>query len=153
MFLKVVESVKRQFQEPIYGEGRCFVKIKLNKLNQLTVYGTHLDVYDNKGRTRGKEIEELIETCEEEENEEENNPKNKPKKGPILIAGDFNSVRKCDYNFLSGNGMYAWDLISKEFENHFSTPATTFELEKLRMAGYQDSFTKSSSKPPTFTVW
>jgi endonuclease/exonuclease/phosphatase family metal-dependent hydrolase len=58
----------------------------------LTVIGTHLDVFDETGKLRIKQITSILETLKNMDNIYHNRSISK-----IIVAGDFNSLRKSDY--------------------------------------------------------
>ncbi len=122
-------------------EKRGYIEtvITLPHHQQLTLYATHLDVWDNSGELRKKEITELLN-------------KIKTKKGNYIIAGDFNSVRAQDYNY-SVNGKKVWDILTASTLKRTGLPSSTGALDLIEKYGFVDSFSKHSVPTPRFTVW
>ena len=124
-------------------ETRCFIKAELVLANQkkLSIYGTHLEVHDKSWNEskRVSEIKELLTYTSTDTNEN------------IIIAGDLNAVRKEDYQYkIFGKAM--WPLLVRENRLR-GYPTPTKALDTLKANGFIDSFTKTDSSNPRFTVW
>ena len=103
-----------------------------------------MDVWDLTGETRREQIKELMLEIESKEK--------KKKDCNIIVAGDFNTVRKKDYRY-DVNGISSWKLVSDEHFRVFNYELTQ-DLELLELNGLEDSFTRSKKYfPPHFTVW
>lgn len=61
--------------------------LHLSKLNDMVFVGTHLDVFDESGNLRCNQINIILKKLETEND-----------KGKFIVTGDFNSLRKPDYN-------------------------------------------------------
>jgi endonuclease/exonuclease/phosphatase family metal-dependent hydrolase len=122
--------------ETSHGEKRCFVHtlISLPNNKQLSVYGTHLDVFDTTGAVRSAQIEELIKQADQDSCTN------------VLIAADFNEVRVRDYT--KRPSMLKLLIQDNKTRNE---PTPTAVAEKL--AGFSDCFTYAHVSVPTFTVW
>ncbi len=125
-----------QQPDPEDCEARCFVhaKIALPNGQTLSVYATHLDVFDPSERVRFEQIKELMAVVSHDESDQ------------ILIAGDLNSVRHDDYTPAH------WELIVQENtkRNH---PTPTMVLDYLKDANFVDCFTQQGLSGPSFTTW
>lgn len=123
-------------------ERRCFIHALIDLPNQekLSLYGTHLDVWDESEKTRSEEIAELIAIADKDTNKN------------IVIAGDFNALRKKDYAYTI-KGKNAWELIQRDDQMRgiMNTPIDALEL--IEKAGFADSFSKAALTGPKFTVW
>lgn len=115
----------------INSEGKstkCFIETIYNNVK---IICTHLDVYDNTGRIREKQIEELDQyigsTC------------------PTIIFGDFNLVNEQDYQSNQDD---------KDWYNYISTKlgmnGQAYDLIKSK--GWVDSFDIVGTKPK-YTTW
>lgn len=122
-------------------EERCYVRttLQLPQQKKITIYGTHLDVWDNSGEKRKQELQEILADIG---NAQEN----------ILIAADFNSVRKSDYNYVIG-GKTIWDLLTESELKRTTVMPSTHVLDLLEQRGFVDCFAKNNQKGPGFTVW
>lgn len=131
------------YSTPKGRETRCFIKAELVLAHQkkLSIYGTHLEVRDTSDNesTRVSEVKELLKYAHADKNEN------------IIITGDFNAVRKEDYDY-TVNGKSVWDMLVEENKKRgFPTP--TNALDTLKEHGFVDSFTKAQLPKPRFTVW
>lgn len=106
---------------------------------KITLFGTHLDVWDDSGELRDQEVTELINAIGSSRDN-------------YIIAGDFNSVRKEDYNYLV-NGKRAWDILTESTVERTGLPPATLALDLLKQHGFTDSFSKINLRSPRFTVW
>lgn len=80
------DSIELDFgPDPINGISRFALVAKL-KNTDLSIVGTHLDVFDESGETRKEQINFLLEHLKSE------------KINNVVIAGDFNTLRKNDYS-------------------------------------------------------
>ena len=94
--------------------------------------GTHLDVYDNSGLTREKQINMILSKVDKNEK--------------VIIAGDFNSLRSQDYSVIQLNR-----IVDEDTERGVETVEEVIPI--LEGCGYIDSFISAYLKPPTVTVW
>lgn len=125
-----------------WGEQRCYVqsKIALPNGKKISVYGTHLDVYDETDSRRLEQIKELVANA------------NKDSVENIIIAADFNAVRSRDYQY-TVNNKYVWDMVNQSTHNRFWINTPTKALEAFDSNQFQDSFAKCGSASPKWTVW
>jgi len=114
--------------------------ISLPGKNKISVYGTHLDVFDETGKVRAKQIKQLIEIITDDKNEN------------ILIAADFNETREKDYNYTINNKK-VWDLVVADNKKRGVDPTPVEVARQLTEAGFQDCFTHYGIIGPRFTVW
>jgi endonuclease/exonuclease/phosphatase family metal-dependent hydrolase len=134
----IADPVNKSFRK---NRNRCFttatIKLPNNKI--VSVYSTHLEVFDTDESIRLEQITELIQFIEQ------TGQKN------VLIGGDFNSIRKLDYEYYT-HGKYVWDLLLAENRRlNFQTQQKA--LNALSKAGFTDSFTHANLPRPKFTVW
>lgn len=127
--------------QKIAGERRCYIKatVQLPHDKKVTVYGTHLDVYDDSEALRTQEIEELVADAQKSTE-------------PCVIGADYNAVRARDYNY-QVNGNKVWDMLNHNSKKRIGIPTQTKALETLERNGFIDSFTKNNQQSPRFTVW
>ncbi len=123
------------------GERRCYIKaqVQLPGDKKITVYGTHLDVYDQTETLRKREIEELVTDSARSQI-------------PCIIAADFNAVRKRDYQY-EVNGKSVWDMLNESNKKRTGMPTQTRALETLESQNFVDSFTSNNQQNPRATVW
>ncbi len=95
-----------------------------------TFIGTHLDVYDNTGKIRILQIKELLTSLHF------NNP--------IILAGDFNSLRRNDYSDYHWNSIVEADMKRKVITNEDIIPF-------IENFGFIDSFILSNTNTPSVT--
>lgn len=121
-----------------YKEDRCFVQMQVQLPNNktLSVYGTHLDVFDTTEAVREEQINELLAVA--------NNDKN----DYVVIAGDLNSVRQKDYASVPG----LWEQITTDNMTR-KEPTPILVSNALDEAGFTDCFTATEKPVPGFTVW
>jgi endonuclease/exonuclease/phosphatase family metal-dependent hydrolase len=117
-------------------ESRCYVHciIQLPNNQILSVYGTHLDVYNEKELIRFAQITELLDTIRHDNCDN------------ILIAGDFNSIRCEDYT------SEQFELIIQENLRR-GAPTQTLVANTLKTHGFIDCFTMNNQITPKFTAW
>lgn len=153
-------------------EERCFVKavIKLPNDKSMTVYGTHLDVYDETGKVRHHQIEELLENMKNfryhsalglRMQAESGFPSPIPVDYPcnIVIAADFNEVRRQDCSYGVFSSVPVWNLIAQDFKTR--NPGLDIPLNvaaSLARENFSDCFTlmlkdQASHYMPRFTTW
>lgn len=128
--------------ETNFPEVRCFIRteIVVPGISQpLVVYGTHLDVLDKTEHVRRVQMQELAHIVKKEKN---NN---------VLVAADFNSLKKDDYAYAI-QGVPVWDLIQADSKAR-GTAAPTSVLDILTQEGFKSSFAMIGLQNPTFTVW
>ncbi len=104
-------------------------------LNDLIVIGTHLDVFDDTGKTRIKQIIKIINELEISENHNKS----------CIISGDLNSLRKTDYNDLEWN-----NLVTTDLKRNVITVEDVIPI--IENSGFVDSFF-SCSKSLKVSVW
>ena len=124
---------------------RCFVnaKITLPSGEICSIYGTHLDVFDDSEKVRFHQIQELMNEMDADLSDN------------LILAGDLNSVRPDDYTPAN------WDLLVQDNakrKNEFSQAplsdkASTIVLEYLKGKGLVDSFSLKGIAGPQFTTW
>lgn len=128
--------------EEKFGQPRSylFTKIVLPNKKTVSVCGTHLDVYDETGAARKRQIVELTKIiAEEQEN--------------IVLGADFNEVRKQDYQY-QVDGKTVWDLLTADFKNRTGLEFVPTEVhDYLAKNNFIDSFSKMHQPLPRFTVW
>lgn len=136
-----------QYQMPRknrHNEYRCFIGATVTfKGKKVRIYNTHLDVWDESGKTRESEIKEWL-----------NHTKQYDKNcDDVMILGDFNETRKRDYQFTI-DGTSAWDLILKDpyWDQKGNYTPTTYVEDLFDNAGYKDAYEILGERPP-FTVW
>ena len=117
-------------------EGRCavFVTIQLPKNKKITIIGTHLDVYDETEQVRSRQIKEILQFV------------NSLKVENIIITGDFNSLRRKDYEDAE------WKRIETQ-EQARNVTAVSLVTDILESAGWKTSFEILNTIPPKSTVW
>ncbi|MCX5921745.1 MAG: endonuclease/exonuclease/phosphatase family protein [Candidatus Dependentiae bacterium] len=140
----VQEPVKKTFEadKKLIGERRCYVKTEIDLPHQkkVTIYGTHLDVYDETEKLRTKEIQELVDTIAQQS-------------GPCIIAADCNAVRACDYQYTVGNNKCVWDLLNDMNKKRLRIDTPVQALKALESNYFKDCFTKNNQQGPKCTVW
>lgn len=138
----LTSKLSKEYTEPSETkEKRCFVNGRTTLMPSkatLSIYGTHLDVWDETANTRDQEIKELLKEISTDASD------------IIIIAGDFNAFRKQDYP------ADIWQKILQSTASHIKKtiaeiPQNT--LQPILDAGFQDSFTFSGQSGPLFTSW
>ena len=97
----------------------------------LSVVGMHLDVYDDSGQTRVKQVDQVLAKTRQLRN--------------VIFAGDMNALRRKDYSEDEWAKMAAHDALRKV---HLETGA----IDAIEKAGFRDSF-ESAGPPPKCTTW
>lgn len=99
-----------------YKQGRC---LALAVIRDLVIASVHLDVFDDTGKTRRKEIRNALDFIEN----------NFPDK-PVILCGDFNSLRKDDYS----SSEIEWLRRNSPSKLDFET------IQEVEREGFTDSF-------------
>ncbi len=120
-------------------ENRSFAKVNyiLPNNKKITLYGTHLEVWDTSGRINEQQAAELIKQSAQENN--------------VIIAADYNAVRKKDYQYIIQRKLL-WNLVQAE-DNARTSPTITQSLDLLEKSEFVDCFTKAGKNVPRFTAW
>ncbi|MCX5925633.1 MAG: ankyrin repeat domain-containing protein [Candidatus Dependentiae bacterium] len=157
----VQEPIKKVYkvdQDSELREKRNFIntRVQLPDGNTLSVYGTHLDVWDESGKKREEEVKELLTAAGADESKN------------ILLAADWNAVRKKDYQYkvklqtepqsaaATAADISAWDLLGANFKvrNPKISLIPTDALDAIEKNEFQDSFRMAKVVVnPTYTVW
>ncbi|MGE0206273.1 MAG: endonuclease/exonuclease/phosphatase family protein [Candidatus Babeliales bacterium] len=135
------KSVSFESQLKERGEERCYIytQLMIPQLEQpLEIIGTHLEVSDPTEEYRLAQIKEILAFpfC----------TKN------VLIAADFNAVRKQDYDYTI-NKQSGWDLVIQENKAALNRTTPTLVLDELHNKKYTDSFSQLGWHGPHFTTW
>lgn len=150
------------------GEQRNYINtvITLPDGNAISVYGTHLDVWDETGTKRVQEVQELIAAAQPDPRDPHQN---------IILAADWNAVREQDYRYTIAPQLTAWEIQTANFKArhpHLNTIPTD-ALTHIETSGFIDSFAQAltstknrgklltdlplarliASTHPTYTVW
>jgi endonuclease/exonuclease/phosphatase family metal-dependent hydrolase len=141
------KSVSAKYNVIKNGEDRSYVhvSIELSPGHKISIFGTHLDVFDESGAIRKQQIEILTKKIDELKIDKN-----------ILVAADFNEVRECDYQY-NVEGKSVWEMLKTDNKTRDNktrdnqTPVTV--AEHLTKSGYIDCFSKSNFPAPKFTVW
>jgi endonuclease/exonuclease/phosphatase family metal-dependent hydrolase len=112
-------------RDRIKGIARNALICTFPKIPDLTVIGTHLDVFDNTGKTRKKQITNIIQYLYPD------NAMNSTMR--YIILGDFNSLRKADYSDPEWNHLIKMDALRKVKTVEDAVPM-------LQDIGFVDSF-------------
>ncbi|HEV2601990.1 MAG TPA: ankyrin repeat domain-containing protein [Candidatus Babeliales bacterium] len=128
-------------------EKRNFInaKIRVSGDSIVSVYGTHLDVRDETGKTRELQVRELLEHVQKDEHDN------------IVLAGDWNAVRRSDYEYEVA-GKSVWDMQTEQFlkrvEGRFELhEIPTNALQDIERNNFKDCFTAAGIAGPKYTVW
>lgn len=128
-------------------EKRNFIHavVSLPDGNTVSVYGTHLDVWDESGHTRLCQAKELVEIAA---NDKQKN---------ILLLADWNAVRACDYQYKIA-GQLVWSLQRANFMQRVGNKIglahiPTDALEHVEAHGFKDCFTVAGLLGPKYTCW
>lgn len=132
---------KKCFSKPVRNEYRAFTAGTIIFNNTpVKIYCLHLDVWDETGQARLEEIQELTDSIQKYDSHIKN----------VIFMGDFNAVRKQDYQY-DINGKKVWNMLLKDDkERKVSTP-TSLE-DYLIKTGYKDAYELTGTRP-VFTVW
>jgi len=116
-----------------YIQSRCFLacKIDIPKEGIVTVVNTHLDVFDDSENVRYQEIKELMSEVQNGEFKSDN----------VIICGDFNSLRRNDYNDKE------WKWLSNNNQGH---PLHTKVTDFMEESGFDEVFGDNFLK---YSVW
>lgn len=106
-----------------YGqEGRCAV---YRKIGPFWIFNLHLDVYDSTNFTRIKQIEDVLTIVN-----------TLPIGEPVMIMGDFNSIRKQDIVDASSSDHATWLLKDRSpYGMHRITDQSFIALDRLETVG------------------
>lgn len=133
-------------RDPVHGAPRnaliCNFDFTINdETKHLLFVGCHLDVYDETGATRVKQIEKIIDNIKSyaKQNQIDYEDMN------IIISGDFNSLRRSDYNEAEWNY-----YIKKDAQRNVVTVQDVVPI--LKANKYIDSF-ESCNKAIKTSVW
>eukprot|EP01125_Pyxidicula_operculata_P009114 TRINITY_DN3018_c0_g1_i3.p1 TRINITY_DN3018_c0_g1~~TRINITY_DN3018_c0_g1_i3.p1 ORF type:complete len:181 (-),score=17.31 TRINITY_DN3018_c0_g1_i3:19-561(-) len=121
----------------VHSKIKFFVKENGDHVNyDIDLICCHLDIWDETEATRFKEIQQILRYYDKLATDSSN----------FLISGDFNSLRRKDYEDERWNSIVIHDL------NRSVTPQTlvTDELEKKN---FVDSFQRKSLPVPQCTTW
>lgn len=116
------------------------VEVTLPNNKVVSLYGTHLDVYDATENVRLGEIEEIVKKADADIN------CNK------VVLADFNAVRRSDYQY-SINGHLVWDILNRSEKQRTKVETQTRALETLEQGGFRDCFAHANIAAPKFSVW
>ena len=118
-------------------EKRGYINVKVAGIS---LYGTHLDVWDETEKSRMSEMGELVDAM------------NKDTNANVVLLGDLNAARKQDHLY-EVNGKTAWKLLVADDRARLSFDTPTGTLDMLASNGYTDCFTWSKIATPKYTVW
>jgi len=122
-----------KFEAARQWETRSYAKIWVEKNGKvICLFGTHLEVFDKD--VRFNQAQELVDKA-----------KNEPH--PCILTGDFNAIRKKDYQMIVGDTTTIWDLMNPDY---------SFDSSELRMIeenGFKESFDYEQRDNPQFTNW
>lgn len=122
-------------KDSINNIGRNALICSFPKFNDIIFIGTHLDVFDNTGKTRKKQITQIFDVINRDEY------KNKK----IVIAGDLNSLRKKDYNEIE------WKHIV-DTDNKRNVKTIEDVIPIIENNGFNESFNDNNSRL-NVSVW
>ena len=128
-----VKSYQADMNNPIERRGYVKATINLPNSKSFTIFGTHLDVWDDSGNLRKNEVLELLNQMNLTDN--------------IIVIGDFNSIRSKDYE------KEVWNAIVQNTIQRTKLPPSTVALDFLDQTGFLDCFTQIGFLLPKFTVW
>lgn len=124
-----------------------FVRLDINiRTTKISVYGTHLEVdnfhsKESMEHIRARQLEEIF-----------NDSAQLPPDSVVIIAGDFNSVRKDDYNYFI-NKHNAWDIITTLYYTQLGKKIALQALNLFAKNNYRSSFELLQWQNPKFTNW
>lgn len=131
----------KKYKNPVRKEYRAFTGATVTFNDKpIRFYCTHLDVWDETENARLEEITELTDHIKNNDA----NIKN------VIFMGDFNALRKEDYNY-SVNGKKVWEILVADDKKRKITTSTK-ALDCVKKLGYKDTYTLINKKP-IFTVW
>jgi endonuclease/exonuclease/phosphatase family metal-dependent hydrolase len=124
----------------------CFVRLDaiINK-KTISIYGTHLEVDQ-------KETKELIEDVRAQQLQEILADAQHQNISSTIIAGDFNSVRPEDYQYIV-NGINGWELLQRTINFQFKQELQPKVLDLIRQNNFRSSFELLKWQNPHFTNW
>lgn len=106
------------------------------------VVGIHLDVFDESGKTRVQQINQILDTITYCEN---TTSISKDKKLRIIVTGDFNSLRKADYTDDEWS-----EIVTTDRKRNVETIEDVIPV--LESNGFVDSFS-ACDKRLNVSVW
>lgn len=120
------------------GDNRHAIEANIQLPDQriINLFGTHLDVYDDTEQTRVSEMKKLTQIME----------KSRQIYPQQILAGDFNALRKQDYD------QDRW----RHFQDHDrlrDVRTCSLAIDALEASKFVDSFTKKGVPPPQCTTW
>jgi endonuclease/exonuclease/phosphatase family metal-dependent hydrolase len=122
-------------KDPIRGVNRSAI---ICRIKDFLVIGTHLDVFDESGKTRKEQMNLILQTIKKYQKEDYENYR-------IIITGDFNSLKKSDYN------TNEWkNIIDEDKKRNVDTVEDVVPL--LEKSNYIDSF-DHCKKSIKVSVW
>lgn len=118
---------------------RSYVRVDYMQNNKpwLTVFGTHLELRDEEIRT--KQLMQIVQAANTAGTEN------------VLIAGDFNALRKKDYDYAI-DATTGWDILVKRFQSFKNSPPVSTKALDFLAKTYIDCFEKASLPGPKFTA-
>lgn len=109
----------------------------IDQNNDLTVVGTHLDVFDDSGELRKSQVNKILDYLKTQPTSYESNH--------VVITGDFNSLRRSDYTDTE------WKhIVAEDAERGVSTITDVVPI--LEANNFEDSF-HSCAKKIIVSVW
>lgn len=120
---------------------RSYVRVDYTEKNNkplLTVFGTHLELRDEEIRDQ-----QLLEIMTDAQSGETEN---------VLIAGDFNAVRKKDYDYTVVGNATAWELLVKRYQSFKPPKLVPTKALDFLASSYLDCFEKAQAPGPKFTA-
>ena len=125
-FVTVIFSkAKMLMLKQVTVEDRHCVFVKLD--NGISLWGVHLDVYDESGKLRRKQAKIMLEKCDKDDF--------------VIIAGDMNAMRRKDYSEEEIEKIRSHDTmrnVCPDFET----------VELIESNGFVDSFEMCKKKSP-----
>jgi endonuclease/exonuclease/phosphatase family metal-dependent hydrolase len=121
-------------QIDLWGD-RHAVQVQTHQ-GELEIFGIHLDVYDESGATREKQIQQIIKLSEASETT----------KNCCIIAGDVNAVRRKDYSDEQWEKLQQHDKLRNVVLDSGAT-------DLIEAAGFVDCFEACGKTPPLCTTW
>lgn len=119
------------------SEGRCaIIAIIDTPLGKITMSTVHLDVFDESGKIREEQIDQLTSALKEAWANQETQ----------ILVGDLNAIKKDEIEPF-------WFERIKRADNARNITTPSSEIPKLEKAGFVDSFKKLKVTPPVSTTW